>query len=89
MLRVHYKMQPLKTTGTSANLVTEGSLHKGWIHFAFVLCAEKGFVPEYMCIRSVSEETVHTSGKTLFRLNYIDINKYNTICTRKIKWQDM
>lgn len=77
---VHYKIQPLKTTGTSANLVTEGSLHKGWIHFAFVLSNEKVFVPEYMCILSVSEETGHTSEKkTLFRLNYIGINKYNCI----------
>jgi len=79
MFEVHYKIQPFKTTGTSANLVTEGSLHKGWIHFAFVLFAQKVFVPEYMCIHSVSEETGHTSGKTLFRLNYIDINKYNLI----------
>lgn len=79
ILQVRYKIEPFKTTGTSANLVTEGSLHKGWIHFAFVLFTEKVFVPEYMCIHSVSEETGHTSGKKLFRLNNICINKYNCI----------
>ena len=79
-LQVHYKIQPFKTTGTSANLVTEGSLHKCWIHFVFVLFTEKVFVPEYMCIHSVSEETLYTSGKTLFKLNYIAINKYKFHC---------
>jgi len=79
-LKVHYKIQSFKTSGISANLVTEGSLHKCWIHFAFVLFTEKVFVPEYTCIHSVSEETGHTSGKSLFFwLNYIDINKYNCI----------
>ena len=43
----------------------------------------KHFVPEYMCIHSVSEETSHTSGKMLFKLNYRNINKYNYLSLKR------